>query len=256
MRQRLRFEERDLAYGRAGGACIADDPLLHRSTRPSASGAAETRRRLRAVVAHMGMRLEHEDAAVRASALASLVALAEGSGAEASCCWGFEDGEGEEDDAGGGESAQRSGHQGASTSAAATGKSSLAVKSPSKGRDPLRMDVIRCCALRLDHECDEARCTAVEALRLLVRGDREEEVAVLLERLHPPAAHDIGGSSRGEEDEEHAIKTRVYALRALGRVAVNRDVKVMKAVLQASSAADYRITREALSVLDTLTCFA
>ena len=106
-----------------------------------------------------------------------------------------------------------------------------------------RIDLIRCSALRLDYDDDDVRSTAVEALGHLVRGDEEEEVGVILEWLER-------ASSDG-----HDSNTRVYAVKAAGKVARYNDERVVKALLQATNDPDYRVCREALRVLDHVAHF-
>ena len=106
-----------------------------------------------------------------------------------------------------------------------------------------RMDLIRCCALRLDFEDDEVRRTAVDALGHLVRGGVEEEVGVILEWLQRPS------------DNDEYNNTRVFAVRALGKVASYNDERVVRALLHATADADYRVIREALHVLDAVAHF-
>jgi hypothetical protein len=100
-----------------------------------------------------------------------------------------------------------------------------------------RIDLIRASALRLDYDNDDVRTSAVEALRQLVRSDVAEEVEVVLEWVE-----------RGGQDAARNM-TRVYAVKALGKVAKHNDATVVKALLQASSDPDYRVIREALDVM-------
>lgn len=106
-----------------------------------------------------------------------------------------------------------------------------------------RIDLIRASALRLDYDNDDVRTTAVEALQHLVHGDVAEEVEVVLEWVE-----------RGGQDAARNM-TRVYAIKALGRVAKHNDAKVVRALLQATSDADYRVIREALDVMGHLPHF-
>lgn len=106
-----------------------------------------------------------------------------------------------------------------------------------------RIDLIRCSALRLDHDDDQVRSTAVDALGHLVCGDVEEEVGVILEWLE---------RASGDGDVSN---TRVYAVKALGKVAKYNDQRVVKALLRATNDTDYRVSREALRVLDQVAHF-
>jgi hypothetical protein len=95
-----------------------------------------------------------------------------------------------------------------------------------------RMDLIRCCAMRLGFEDDGVRTSAVDALGALVRGNVSEQVDVVMEWV------EHGDSS-----------TRLHALKALGKVAEKNDARVIKAVLAATSDPDYRVIRQALALI-------